>query len=72
MKVKHVIAIDVKLSQPFDVEVSNEKFAIVNDSIAQYSCEINGPEWIFRAAHITDEDISGMFSEYNEFVKLEY
>lgn len=59
--------IGVNLMKPPVMGVSNEKFFIINDSIAQYVCEINGREWTFRAAYITDEDISGMYNEHNEF-----
>lgn len=59
--------IDVNLMEPPVMGVGNERFTIINNTIAQYTCEINGLEWIFRAAHITDEDISGMYNEHNEF-----
>lgn len=59
--------IDVKLLKPLDVEVTNERFSIIDNRIAQYECEMYGRQWTFRAAHISDEDISGMYSEYNQF-----
>lgn len=60
--------IGVNLLPPSEEDVSDERFSIINDSIAQYVCNFNGTEWTFRAAELTDEDISGIFSEYNEFV----
>lgn len=59
--------IDVNLLKPAVMGVSNERFSIINNTIAQYECDINGLQWIFRAAHITDEDISGIYNEYNVF-----
>lgn len=59
--------IGVKLMDPPMDLIENKRYSIINDTIAQYTCTINGLEWIFRAAHITDEDISGMYSEYMEF-----
>ena len=59
--------IDVNLLPPSDTGVTNEKFFVISDSIAHYTCEYEGREWTFRAAHITDEDISGMQSEHNVY-----
>lgn len=60
--------IGVNLLAPSDTGVSNESFSVISNSVAQYVCDFKGKEWTFRAACITDEDISGMYSEYNEFV----
>lgn len=49
-------------------DVSNERFSVIDGRIAQYECEISGKEWTFRGACITDEDISGVYSELNEFI----
>lgn len=57
----------VNLLPPSDTGVTNEKFFIISGTIAHYVCDFSGREWTFRAAHITDEDISGVSSEYNEF-----
>lgn len=59
--------VGVNLLKPSNCEVTNESFSVIADNIAQYTCEIDGREWIFRAAHITEEDISGMHDEHNEF-----
>ena len=58
----------VNLIKPSTVEVTNERFSVINDTVAEYVCEVNGREWVFRAAYVTDEDISGIHNEYNEFV----
>lgn len=57
----------VSLMKPPTAEVSEESFSVISDTIAQYVCKIDGREWIFRGAYITDEDISGMYDEHNEF-----
>ena len=57
----------VSLMRPSVMGVTNERFSVINNTIAQYVCEINGMEWTFRGARLTDEDISGMYHEYNEF-----
>ncbi len=59
--------IGVNLMHPAVMGVTDESFSVINNAIAQYVCEINGMEWTFRGACITDEDISGMYSEHNEF-----
>lgn len=59
--------VGVGLMHPAVMGVTNERFSVISDSIAQYDCEINGLEWTFRGACITDEDISGMYYELNEF-----
>lgn len=57
----------VSLMRPSVMGVTNERFSVINNTIAQYVCEINGMEWTFRGAYLTDEDISGMYNEHNEF-----
>lgn len=63
--------IGVNLMKPAVMGVTNEKYSIIGDTIAQYTCDINGHEWTFRAACITDEDISGIYDEHNEFVSYQ-
>lgn len=63
--------IGVNLIRPSTMGVSNEKFSVINDTIAEYTCEINGLEWIFRGAYITEDDISGMYNEHNVFTPNE-
>lgn len=60
--------IGVNLMKPSVDDVSDEKFSVISGRIAQYVCKINGLEWTFRAACVTEEDISGIHSEHNEFV----
>ena len=60
--------IGVNIMRPAVMGVTNERFSIVNDVIAQYECEVNGIVWTFRGAYITDEDISGINDERNEFI----
>ena len=60
--------IGAALLPPSETDVSEERFSVINNSIAQYVCNFHGLEWIFRAAGFIDEDISGIFSEYNEFI----
>ena len=59
--------IGVKLMHPAVMGVANERFSVISNTIAQYDCEINGLEWTFRGAYLTDEDISGIYHEFNEF-----
>lgn len=59
--------IGVSLMRPAVMGVTDERFSVIGGTIAQYDCGINGLEWTFRAAYITDEDISGIYHEYNEF-----
>lgn len=59
--------IGVNLMHPAVMGVTNERFSVIDDTVAQYVCEINGLEWTFRGAYITDEDISGMYSEYSGY-----
>ncbi len=40
---------------------------MINNTIAQYACDINGMEWTFRGACVTEEDISGIYDERNVF-----
>ena len=58
----------VSLMKPTVMGISDEHFSVINGTVAQYTCDINGMEWTFRGACITDEDISGMYSEHNVFV----
>lgn len=62
---------NVNLMHPAVMGVSSERFSVINNTIAQYVCEINGLEWTFRGAYVTDEDISGMYDEHNEFTPNE-
>lgn len=57
----------VRLIRPSIVGVTNERYFIINNTVAQYICEINGMEWTFRSAYVTNEDISGIYHEYNTF-----
>lgn len=57
----------VELMHPAVMGVTNERFSVIGDTVAQYVCEINGMEWTFRGASVTDKDISGIFNEHNEF-----
>lgn len=59
--------VGVRLIRPDVTGISNENFSVIGGTIAQYICDIDGQEWTFRGAHITDEDISGIFNENNEF-----
>lgn len=59
--------IDVQLLKPTLSTVENEMYSVIDNRIAQYTCSMDGFEWIFRAAHITNEDISGMNIEFNVF-----
>ena len=59
--------VGVELMHPGVMGVTNERFSVIGGTVAQYACEINGREWTFRAAYVTDADISGMYYEYNEF-----
>lgn len=59
--------VGVELMHPGVMGVTNERFSVIGGTVAQYECEINGREWTFRAAYVTDADISGMYYEYNEF-----
>ncbi len=59
--------VGVDLMRPAVMGVTSERFSVINNSIAQYECEINGLEWTFRGAYITEEDISGMYDENNQF-----
>ena len=43
--------IGVNLMHPAVMGVTNERFSVINNSVAQYVCEINGLEWTFRAAY---------------------
>lgn len=61
----------VNLMKPPVMGVSDERFSVINGRIAQYICDINGMEWTFRGASITDEDISGMYDERNVFTPNE-
>lgn len=58
----------VALMRPAVMGVTNERYTVISNTVAQYVCEINGLEWTFRAACVTDKDISGMHHEYNEFI----
>lgn len=59
--------IGVNLMKPPVMGVTNERFSIISDEVAQYDCELNGREWTFRAGYVTDMDISGIYDENNEF-----
>lgn len=59
--------VGVNLMHPAVMGVTNERFSVISNSIAQYECEINGLEWVFRGAYITEEDISGLYYEDNTF-----
>lgn len=61
----------VNLMKPAVMGVSEEQFSVIDGKIAQYVCDINGREWTFRGACITDEDISGMYHEQNVFTPKE-
>ena len=61
----------VALMRPSAASVENESFSVIGDKIAQYVCEIDGLEWTFRGAYATEEDISGIYDEYNEFTPRE-
>lgn len=61
----------VNLMKPAVTGVSKERFSVIDGKIAQYVCDINGREWTFRGACVTDEDISGIFDERNVFVPRE-
>ena len=61
----------VNLMKPPVMGVSNERFSVIDGRIAQYICDVNGLEWTFRGACITDEDISGMYDERNVFTPNE-
>lgn len=60
--------VGVNLMKPSIMGVSDERFSIISDKVAQYVCKISGVEWTFRAAKTTEEDISGIHSEHNEFI----
>lgn len=64
-------AAGVNLMKPAVMGVSKERFSVIDGKIAQYVCDINGREWTFRGACVTDEDISGIFDERNVFVPRE-
>lgn len=61
----------VNLMRPAVMGVSEERFSVINNSIAQYVCDINGMEWTFRGACVTDADISGIYDERNVFTPNE-
>lgn len=61
----------VNLMKPPVMGVSNERFSVIDGRIAQYICDVNGLEWTFRGACITDEDISGIYDERNVFTSNE-
>lgn len=61
----------VNLMKPPVMGVSDERFSVIGGRIAQYICDINGMEWTFRGACITDEDISGIYDERNVFTPNE-
>ena len=64
-------AAGVNLMRPAIMGVSEERFSVINNSIAQYVCSINGMEWTFRGASVTEEDISGIYDERNVFIPNE-
>ena len=59
--------IGVALMRPAVMGVTNEAFSVIGGIVARYDCEVNGMEWSFSGAYITDEDISGICDERNEF-----
>lgn len=61
--------VGVNLIKPPTMGVENERFSIINETIAQYDYELNGKNWTIRGANIYDEDISGIYSIDNEFVE---
>ena len=64
-------AAGVNLMRPSVMGVSEERFSVINNTIAQYICNINGMEWTFRGACVTEEDISGIYDERNVFTPNE-
>ena len=61
-------AAGVNLMRPAVMGVSEERFSVIDGKIARYVCDINGREWTFSGACVTDEDISGIFDERIVFV----
>ena len=59
--------VGVNIIKPGVMGKENEKYYVIADKIAQYDFELNGYEFSIRGAYETDEDISGIYSEYNTF-----
>lgn len=60
--------VGVHLIHPGVMGVSDEKFFVINDKIAEYDFNVAGGKYCFRAAADTSEDISGVhFSEGTMF-----